>query len=101
LNFAAGSEVEANLKFFKKLQTVLGEIHDRDVFIAEVKARYDALQKRAFSATLSQGYEAIFQHLLQARRVFYEEYVKLFGEAKLSEWQKRVVPPLPRRAQAF
>lgn len=98
LSFAAGAEVDANLKFFKKLQTALGEIHDRDVFIAEVKARYDALQKRAFSATLSQGYEAVFQHLLQARRVFYEEYMKLFAEAKLSEWQKRVAPPLPRSA---
>lgn len=94
LDFAAGSEVEANLKFFKKLQTALGEIHDRDVFIAEVKARYDVLQKRAFSATLLEGYEKIFQHLLQARRGFYEEYVKLFAEAKISEWQKRVVPPL-------
>ncbi|MEK7729673.1 MAG: CHAD domain-containing protein [candidate division KSB1 bacterium] len=100
LHFAAGNEMEANLKFFKKLQAVLGEIHDRDVFIAEVKARYDALHQRAFSATLLQGYEQIFQHLLQARRGFYEEYVKLFGEAKLAEWQKRVVPPLPPRGQA-
>ena len=98
LSFAAGTEVETNLKFFKKLQTALGEIHDRDVFIAEVKARYDALQQRAYSATLLQGYETIFQHLLQARRGFYEEYMKLFGEAKLVEWQKRVVPPLARRA---
>ncbi len=99
LHFAAGSEVEANLKFFKKLQTALGEIHDRDVFIAEVKARYDTLQQRAFSATLREGYEKIFQHLLHARREFYEEYVRLFAEAKLAEWQKRVVPPLPQRAR--
>ncbi len=98
LAFAAGVEVEANLKFFKKLQTALGEVHDRDVFIAEVKGRYDALQKRAFSANLLQGYEKIFQHLVQERQGFYQEYVKLFAEAKLAEWQKRVVPPLPPRA---
>lgn len=97
LHFAAGSEVEGNLKFFKKLQSVLGEIHDRDVFLAEVKARHDAVRTRAFSATLLQGYEAIFKHLLQARREFYEEYVKLFAEAKLATWQKCVVPPLPAR----
>lgn len=97
LHFAAGNEVERNLKFFKKLQSALGEIHDRDVFIAEVKARYDALQQRAFSATLREGYEKIFQSLLQARREFYHEYVQLFAKAKLAEWQKRVVPPLPKR----
>jgi hypothetical protein len=72
-------------------------LHDRDVFIAEIKARYEGLESKPYNTQLLAGYEMVYQHLTAERRRFYEEYVQLFGEAKLSAWQKRVVPPLPRR----
>lgn len=97
LSFAIGESAAENLSFFKKLQTVLGDLHDRDVFIDVVKARYETLEKQAFAIQLLAGYEKVFTHLAQERRQFYEKYLKLFGEAKFTEWRKRVVPPLPKK----
>lgn len=98
LGFAAGEGVAENLSFFKKLQTVLGDLHDRDVFIALVQERYESLQQQTFAGLLLEGYEKVFAHLAQERHQFYEKYLKLFGPATLAEWRKRVVPPRPRPA---
>ncbi len=95
MEFAAGEAAAANLKFFKKLQSVLGDLHDRDVFIATIKQRYEALQNLAYSATLRAGHEKIFAQLAQERHEFYQRYVPLFAEAKLAEWRKLIVPALP------
>lgn len=95
LEFAAGAQVAAHLKFFKKLQTVLGELHDRDVFITVVKQRYETLQSRGYSELLRAGYEKIFAELARQRQELYQEYLALFAEAKLAEWRKLVVPALP------
>ncbi len=95
LEFAAGENAAGYLRFFKKLQTALGELHDRDVFIATVKQRYDALQSKAYSDLLRGGYEKIFADLAQQRHRFYQEYTELFAEAKLAEWRRLVVPPPP------
>lgn len=97
LGFALGESAAENLSFFKKLQTVLGDLHDRDVFLDVVKARYETLEKQAFAALLLSGYEKVFAHLVQERRQFYEKYLKIFGEAQFADWRKRVVPPLPKK----
>jgi len=98
LDFAIGERASENLKFFKKLQTILGDLHDRDVFIQAVKARHEALQGKAFTSELLAGYEKIFQHLAQERHAFYDKYLKLFGRAKYTEWRKNVLPARPTTA---
>jgi len=95
MEFAAGENAAANLKFFKKLQSALGELHDRDVFIATVKQRYETLQGKTYSGLLRAGYEKIFAQLARQRHEFYQEYLQLFAEAKIAEWRKLVLPPLP------
>ncbi len=97
LGFAIGESAAENLSFFKKLQTVLGDLHDRDVFLEVVKERYETLEKQTFATLLLSGYESVFIHLVKERRQFYEKYLKIFGEAKFAEWRKRVVPPLPKK----
>lgn len=97
LDFAAGENPKENLRFFKKLQTVLGDLHDRDVFIALVKERQESLQKQVFATHLLAGYEKIFVHLAQERHQIHEDYFQIFGGARLVEWRKRVVPPLPKK----
>jgi CHAD domain-containing protein len=97
LGFAIGEPAEENLIFFKKLQTVLGDLHDRDVFIALVKERQESLQKQVFATHLLAGYEKIFVHLAQERHQIHEDYFQIFGGARLVEWRKRVVPPLPKK----
>jgi CHAD domain-containing protein len=99
LEFAAGESAAANLKFFKKLQTVLGELHDRDVFIAAIKQRLETLQNKSYSDLLREGYEKIFVDLAHQRHGFHQEYAQLFADAKLAEWRRRVVPALPLSAK--
>jgi CHAD domain-containing protein len=94
LEFAAGENTAANLEFFKKLQTVLGNLHDRDIFIATVRQRYKALQNKEYGDLLRSGYEKIFVPLAHERHEFYQNYAELFAEAKLPEWRQLVVPPL-------
>lgn len=98
LGFAIGESAAENLSFFKKLQTVLGDLHDRDVFLDVVKARYETLEKQAFAALLLSGYEKVFAHLVQERRQFYEKYLKIFGDTQFADWRKRVVPSLPKKS---
>ncbi len=95
MEFAAGENAPANLKFFKKLQTVLGDLHDRDLFIAAVRQRYEVLQNKEYSVLLRSGYEKIFMHLSHERHGSYQNYVELFAGANLADWRKRVVPALP------
>ncbi|MDZ7267423.1 MAG: CHAD domain-containing protein [candidate division KSB1 bacterium] len=98
LGFAAGEAAAGSLGFFKKLQTVLGDLHDRDVFLALVQERSASLQQQPFSSLLLQGYEKVFARLAGERHRFYAKYFELFGRATLAEWRKRLVPPLPRPA---
>lgn len=95
LEFAAGENTAANLKFFRKLQSVLGDLHDRDMFIAAVRQRYKVLQSKEYSALLRSGYEKIYVPLARERQESYQNYVALFAEVQLPEWRKLVVPPLP------
>ncbi|MGH7493353.1 MAG: CHAD domain-containing protein [bacterium] len=94
LEFAAGENIAANLKFFKKLQSVLGDLHDSDMFIATVRQRYKTRQSKEYSDLLRSGYQKIFVPLAQERHNFYQQYAELFVEAQLPEWRKLVVPPL-------
>jgi CHAD domain-containing protein len=93
LDFAAGEHVKENLKFFKKLQTVLGELHDRDVFLEITQQRLDKLQKQSFTDHLLNGYQPILAKIRMQRQDFYAEYIKLFGHEKIQDWRPRVVPP--------
>ena len=93
LEFAAGENAAENLKFFKKLQTVLGDLHDRDVFIATVQGRFGSLQAQPYTTQLLTGYERVLERLAEERHSFYQEYVSHFGNAKLTEMRRHVVPP--------
>lgn len=95
LDFAAGAPVKENLKFFKKLQTVLGDLHDRDVFAEMTQSRVSKLKKQSFAAHLLNGYQMLAAGIAEQRQGFYAEYVKLFGQAKIQEWRSRVIPPAP------
>jgi len=95
LDFAAGAQVKENLKFFKKLQTVLGDLHDRDVFLEMTQKRLAKLQKQSFSDHLLNGYRPILAKIAIQRQDFYIDYVKLFGQAKIQAWRPRVVPSPP------
>ncbi len=93
LDFAAGENVKENLRFFKKLQTVLGDLHDRDVFSEIARKRLAKLQQQDFATHLQNGYEMVLAKIASQRHGFYAEYVELFGNADLREWRARVVPP--------
>lgn len=93
LDFAAGAAVKENLKFFKKLQTVLGDLHDRDVFAEMTQGRVNKLKKQSFAAHLLNGYQMLAAGIAEQRQGFYAEYVKLFGQAKIQEWRSRIIPP--------
>jgi CHAD domain-containing protein len=93
LDFTAGEHAKENLKFFKKLQTVLGDLHDRDVFLEITQKRLKKLQQQSFSDHLLSGYQPIVTTITLQRQGFYADYVKLFGQAKIQEWRPRVVPP--------
>jgi len=93
LDFAAGEPVKENVKFFKGLQTTLGDLHDRDVFWEIIQKRAAKLKKQSFAEHLLNGYEPIFSSLALQRHDFYVEYVKLFGHAKVQEWRSRLIPP--------
>jgi CHAD domain-containing protein len=95
LDFAAGEHAKENLKFFKKLQTVLGELHDRDVFLEITQQRLDKLQKQSFTDHLLNGYQPILAKIRMQRQDFYAEYIKLFGHEKIQAWRSRIVPPPP------
>ncbi|MDZ7362617.1 MAG: CHAD domain-containing protein [candidate division KSB1 bacterium] len=97
LDFAAGEHVKENLKFFKKLQTVLGDLHDRDVFLEITQKRLNKLQKQAFADHLLSGYQPVVATITSQRRDFYANYVKLFGQAKIQDWRPRIVPPLRKK----
>ncbi|MDZ7290875.1 MAG: CHAD domain-containing protein [candidate division KSB1 bacterium] len=97
LDFAAGENLKENLRFFKKLQTVLGDLHDRDVFLEIIRKRVSKLRAQAFTTHLLTGYEMISKKIAAQRHEFYLEYVKLFGNARLKEWRERLVPPSPAR----
>lgn len=98
LAFAGGAHVKENLKFFKKLQTVLGDLHDRDVFGAIVHKRLDKLKKQAFTEHLLAGGQTVWASIADQRKNFYSAYVELFGAEKIQDWRVRVVPPsLPAR----
>jgi len=99
LDFAGGEQVKENLKFFKKLQTGLGDLHDRDVFGEVVQRRVDKLKKQSFAEHLLNGLQTIVAAITRQREDFYAEYVGLFGEAKIQEWRMRVVPPSPTSRQ--
>ncbi len=93
LDLAAGEHAKENLRFFKKLQTVLGDLHDRDVFIEMAAKRANKLQKQNFATHLQNGYQSVLAKIAVQRRDFYADYFKLFGHAKIQEWRVRVVPP--------
>jgi CHAD domain-containing protein len=93
LDFAAGEHAKENLKFFKKLQTVLGDLHDRDVFLEITQQRLNKLQKQSFTEHLLNGYQPILAKISIQRQNFYTEYIKLFGHEKIQAWRSRVVPP--------
>ena len=93
LDFAGGEQVKENLKFFKKLQTGLGDLHDRDVFGETVQQRLDKLKKQSFTEHLLNGSQTVLALIANQRQGFYAEYVELFGQAKIQEWRTRVVPP--------
>jgi CHAD domain-containing protein len=95
LDFAAGEQAKENLRFFKKLQTVLGDLHDRDVFIEMAAKRANKLQKQSFATHLQNGYQSVLTKIAVQRRDFYADYFKLFGQAKIQDWRARVVPPPP------
>lgn len=95
LDFAAGENAKENLRFFKKLQTVLGDLHDCDVFIEMARQRENKLQKQAFATHLQNGYQIVLAKIAVQRRDFYADYFKLFGPAKIQEWRTLVVPPPP------
>lgn len=93
LDFAGGEQVKENLKFFKKLQTVLGDLHDRDVFGATIQRRIDKLKKQSFTEHLLNGCQTVLVFIAEQRKGFYADYVALFGHAKIQEWRTRIVPP--------
>jgi CHAD domain-containing protein len=93
LDFAAGEQHQDNLRFFKKLQTVLGDLHDRDVFAETVQKRMKKLQKQSFATHLLNGYQVVTAKNAAQRHEHYLDFVKLFGNAKIQDWRKRVVPP--------
>jgi CHAD domain-containing protein len=93
LDFTAGENVKENLKFFKKLQTVLGDLHDRDVFLEITQKRINKLQKQAFADHLLNGYQPVVTTITLQRQDFYADYFKLFGQAKIQEWRPRIIPP--------
>jgi CHAD domain-containing protein len=99
LDFAAGENAKENLRFFKKLQTVLCELHDRDVFIETTGKRANKLQKQSFATHLQNGYQIVLAKIAGQRRDFYADYFKLFGQAKIQDWRRRVVPPAKSRAK--
>jgi len=93
LDFAGGEQVKENLKFFKKLQTGLGDLHDRDVFGETIQRRVDKLKKQSFTEHLSNGSETVLATIAKQRQNFYTDYANLFGAAQIQEWRARVVPP--------
>ncbi len=93
LDFAGGEQIKENIKFFKKLQTVLGDLHDRDVFAETVQQRFDKLKKQSFTEHLLSGCQTVLVIIANQRKGFYADYVELFGHAKIQEWRARVVPP--------
>ncbi len=93
LDFAAGENAKENLRFFKKLQTVLGDLHDCDVFIEMASKRANKLQKQSFATHLQNGYQIVLAKIAVQRRDFYADYFKLFGHARIQEWRALVVPP--------
>ena len=92
MHFTAGKNTDENLKFFKKLQTILGDIHDCDVFTSVVRQRYEELQQQRFTSQLLLGYEKIFHHLTTERHKNYVKYDKIFGASRLTQWQRRISP---------
>ncbi len=95
LDFAGGEQVKENLKFFKKLQTVLGDLHDRDVFGETMQRRIDKLKRQSFTEHLLNGCQTVWVLIAEQRKSFYTDYVALFGHAKIQEWRTRIVPPSP------
>jgi len=93
LDFTGGEPAKENLKFFKKLQTVLGDLHDRDVFLEITQKRLKKLQQQSFSDHLLSGYQPMVTTITLQRQDFYADYVKLFGQAKIQEWRPRIIPP--------
>jgi hypothetical protein len=72
---------------------VLGELHDRDVFLEITQRRLGKLQKQSFADHLLQSYQPILVKITMQRRDFYAEYIKLFGKETIRAWRPRVVPP--------
>lgn len=95
LDFAGGEQVKENLKFFKKLQTVLGDLHDRDVFGETIQRRIGKLKRQSFTEHLLNGCQTVVVLIAEQRKSFYTDYVALFGHAKIQEWRTRIVPPSP------
>ncbi len=93
LDFAAGEHAKENLRSFKKLQSLLGDLHDRDVFIEMASQRANKLQKQSFATHLQNGYQIVLAKIAVQRRDFYADYFKLFGQAQIQDWRARVVPP--------
>jgi len=93
LDFTSGEQIKENLKFFKKLQTVLGDLHDRDVFGETMQQRLDKLKKQSFTEHLLNGSQTVLVLIAKQRQDFYADYVELFGHAKIQEWRTRIVPP--------
>jgi CHAD domain-containing protein len=93
LDFAAGEQVKENLKFFKGLQTALGELHDRDIFLETIQKRTIKLKKQSFAEHLLNGYQPILAKIVVQRQDFYVDYLKRFGDAKIQEWRPRIIPP--------
>jgi CHAD domain-containing protein len=100
LDFAAGDGAKENLKFFKKLQTVLGDLHDRDVFLEITQQRLAKLHQQAFTEHLLNGYQPILAKITIQRQDFYADYIKLFGHEKIQAWRPRLVPPAPAKSHS-
>jgi CHAD domain-containing protein len=93
LDFAGDEHAKENLKFFKRLQTVLGDLHDRDVFLEITQQRLNKLQKQSFTDHLLNGYQPILAKIAIQRQDFYAGYLELFSHEKIQDWRSRLVPP--------
>jgi CHAD domain-containing protein len=96
-DFTAAEHAQDNLRLLKKLQTVIGDLHDCDVFAEIVQAQVSKLRKLEFTTHLLNGYQMLEAKIAAQRHVFYLNYLELFGHADIRDWRSRVMPPAPKK----
>ncbi|MDD2710445.1 MAG: CHAD domain-containing protein [Verrucomicrobiae bacterium] len=92
LGFAGVPRLRRNQRFLKRLQTCLGEMHDREEFAVLARKRLEKLRRRSDDGLLLKGYGLLLSRLARERRSCHAAYARLFDRPSLREWRARFMP---------